>query len=77
MKENNRMKEDNWDHRSKNMLCKTCMWYVEKKSPIGRCRYNPPASGSKMGFPVVFETDWCGQHKIDENKLEKGGDNDG
>lgn len=22
------------------------------------------------GYPVVFETDWCGDHKLDENKLQ-------
>jgi hypothetical protein len=21
------------------------------------------------GYPAVFDTDWCGDHKIDENKL--------
>lgn len=39
------MVEDNWQHRSRFMRCKNCMWYVEKKfahTPreveIGRCR---------------------------------------
>jgi len=34
---------------------------------IGRCRANPPTA--TRGFPVVFEDDWCGGHRLDENKL--------
>ena len=68
------MSEDPWKHRSKGMCCKTCMWYVAKQksegnqstSPIGRCRKHAP---SMNGYPVVFETDWCGDHKLDENAL--------
>lgn len=22
------------------------------------------------GFPVVFDTDWCGDHKLDETKIQ-------
>lgn len=81
--------EDNWKHRSEEMSCKTCMWYVAKKanaelinldekmqikssttvkaeSAIGRCRKHAP---SLNGWPAVFKTDWCGDHKIDENKI--------
>jgi hypothetical protein len=32
---------------------------------LGRCRRHCPAMG---GFPVVFVNDWCGDHRIDENK---------
>jgi hypothetical protein len=33
---------------------------------IGRCRrYGPSTSG----FPVVFPHDWCGEHKLDENRV--------
>ena len=68
------MSEDPWKHRSKGMCCKTCMWYVGKQkaegnqstSPIGRCRKRAPCMN---GYPVVFETDWCGDHKLDENAL--------
>ena len=63
---------DNWKHRSEGMRCKTCMYYVPKmtlnmvdKVEIGRCRRHAP---TMSGFPVVFEGDWCGDHKIDENK---------
>lgn len=58
--------EDNWQHRSESMLCKTCMFYVPKKTKVGRCRRNAP---TMSGWPVMFPTDWCGNHKLDETKL--------
>ena len=66
--------EDPWVHRSAGMRCRTCMFYVKKettsspdpeKGPIGRCRRHAPTMN---GYPVVFVTDWCGDHKLDENK---------
>lgn len=63
---------DPWIHRSSQMSCRTCMWYVmkERTGPIlkevGRCRKHAP---TMTGYPVVFSTDWCGDHKIDENKI--------
>lgn len=33
---------------------------------LGRCRRRAPKLG---GWPAVFDSDWCGDHKIDENKL--------
>ena len=61
---------DPWIHRSKKMTCSTCMWYVAKAnekgdSGLGRCRKHAPTMG---GYPAVFPNDWCGDHKIDENK---------
>lgn len=62
---------DPWAHRSSRMLCKTCMWYVAKVADpnrpagVGRCRRHAPVI---TGYPVVFERDWCGDHKLDENK---------
>ena len=64
---------DNWKHRSKNMTCLTCMYFVVKETDLildvnlGRCRRHAP---TMSGFPAVFQTDWCGDHKIDENKLD-------
>ncbi len=70
--------EDNWEHRSKGMLCSTCMYYVPKVSvgtepgqptatlPIGRCRRHAP---SMNGWPVMKPSDWCGDHKLDEEKV--------
>ena len=65
---------DNWEHRSKTMLCATCMWCVEKRrvtqderpTGIARCRRHAPTMN---GYPVVFATDWCGDHKLDADKL--------
>ena len=67
------MSQDPWKHRSSGMNCKTCMWYVEKvgsgESPvtasIGRCRRHAPTMN---GYPVVFPADFCGDHKLDEDK---------
>ena len=57
--------QDNWMHRHENMLCQTCMWYVPKGS-LGRCRRRCP---SMNGWPVMFPSDWCGDHKLDETKI--------
>ena len=61
--------EDNWAHRSVSMRCGSCMVFVKKKGLItglGRCRRNAPTLG---GWPAVFESDWCGAHKLDENAI--------
>lgn len=69
------MNEDNWKHRASNMRCRTCMYFVVKEKEgdgpkderdIGRCRRNAP---SIKGWPVLFADDWCGEHKLDENKI--------
>ena len=59
---------DPWIHRSTGMVCETCMWFVIKGSPItidnirkGRCRRHAPTMN---GYPVVFNNDWCGDHKL-------------
>jgi len=68
---------DNWKHRSKEMQCTTCMWFVMKEAQIqeastkgqpslGRCRRHAPTMN---GYPAVFGGDWCGDHKLDENKI--------
>lgn len=58
---------DPWAHRSKGMSCSTCMWFVRKGTgKLGRCRRHAP---TMSGYPAVFETDWCGDHKVDETKL--------
>jgi len=64
---------DPWRHRSKGMKCRTCMFFVEKArdglprvEPLGRCRRHAP---TMSGFPAVFTHDWCGDHKLDENKI--------
>lgn len=66
---------DLWENRSDNMKCKTCIWFVPKMAKdqkqvgvydLGRCRRHCPTMG---GFPVVFVNDWCGDHRLDENKM--------
>jgi hypothetical protein len=67
---------DPWVHRSSGMRCKTCIWFVKKEPTnhlshpgqheVGRCRRHSPTMG---GYPVVYMTDWCGDHRLDENKL--------
>jgi len=64
--------EDNWKHRSVGMVCSSCIFSVLKEKNtsdgqvIGRCRRHAPAMN---GYPVVFPDDWCGDHKLDENKI--------
>jgi len=63
---------DPWKHRSKGMVCATCMFFVIKVTDhphvktLGRCRRHAPTMN---GYPAVFESDWCGDHKLDENKI--------
>ena len=68
------IKTDPWKHRSTGMWCHSCMWYNPKRegtagSPgLGRCRKRAPTMN---GYPVVFDTDWCGDHKLDEKSLDQ------
>ena len=62
---------DPWVHRSHLMSCASCMWMNPKVSAdgevrLGRCRKHAPTIS---GYPVVYMADWCGDHKLDENKL--------
>ena len=65
---------DPWKHRSSGMRCETCMWFAPKVSDdpsqaapqLGRCRRHAPTLN---GYPAVFFIDWCGDHKLDENKI--------
>jgi hypothetical protein len=67
---------DPWKHRSSEMSCGMCMYYVEKdlspgpnrpqpRGPLGRCRRHAP---TLSGYPAVFGSDWCGDHKLNEEK---------
>lgn len=67
--------QDPWKHRSQGMQCGTCMWFVAKVAiapnavggrVLGRCRRHAP---TMSGYPVVFQNDFCGDHKLDEGKL--------
>jgi hypothetical protein len=66
---------DAWKDRVAGMHCGTCIWFVEKEpavamrhgAPIvGRCRRHAP---TVSGYPVVYMSDWCGDHRLDENKV--------
>jgi hypothetical protein len=67
---------DPWVHRSDGMRCRTCIWFVSKEPQaltvtvksheVGRCRRHDPTMG---GYLVVYMTDWCGDHRLDENKI--------
>lgn len=66
------MGDDSWVHRSVEMRCETCMFFVFKETNntkpnhIGRCRRHAPTMN---GYPAAFGIDWCGDYKLDENKL--------
>lgn len=63
------MSKDSWKYKDETFLCKECMWFVLKDMPYpdpavsatGRCRRHAPTMG---GYPVVYESDWCGDHKL-------------
>ena len=55
------MIKDNWIHKSDEMLCKTCMYFCNY-----RCRRNAPTI---KGFPAIYRSDWCGDHKLDKNTM--------
>lgn len=44
---------------------KASMQEEEPPKHLGRCRKHAPTLD---GWPVMFGTDWCGDHKLDENK---------
>ena len=51
------------------MKCMTCIFFAEKSAynnNIGRCRRHAPTMN---GYPVVYQNDWCGDHKLDETKV--------
>ena len=73
---------DPWAYRSEGMRCKSCMWFAPKYPDgqpkydgdritlppvnMGRCRRHAPTMN---GYPVVFVNDWCGDHKLNENRV--------
>lgn len=65
-------RKDNWKDRKSKMICGTCRFYVPKEEfnnpPGGRCRRRAPTLD---GWPVMFKTDWCGDHKLNGNKPQE------
>ncbi len=61
---------DQWADKTR-FACATCQWYARKERlasergkmdvQLGRCRRHAPTLG---GYPVVYQTDWCGDHKL-------------
>ena len=71
MSETEILPDDSWKYRDRGMRCETCMFFVfkevkDKPKHVGRCRRHAP---TMRGYPVVFGTDWCGDHKLDETKI--------
>jgi len=56
---------DKWDRKTK-FGCDSCMFYVPKGDELGRCRRSAPTMN---GYPVVYDTDWCGDHKKGSNPI--------
>lgn len=69
--------KDNWAHRLESRCCDRCISFVPKKaynenkkgnyeeklSVVGRCRRHSP---THEGYPVVLDSDWCGDFKLNE-----------
>ena len=54
---------DNWAHKSKEMLCRTCMYFCNY-----RCRRHSP---TMSGWPAMYGSDWCGDHKLDKLTIQE------
>ncbi len=56
--------KDNWNNRSQQMTCQTCMYFRNM-----RCRRHAP---TMQGFPAVYPNDpGCGPHKLDKEAMKK------
>ncbi len=61
------MLRDNWPTHGETHTCKFCAFYVQKaEGPSGRCRRHAP---TMAGFPVVYPSDSCGDHKLDNEAV--------
>jgi hypothetical protein len=58
------MPADNWANVN-TKACETCMYYVNT-----RCRRHAP-NQVEPGYPAVFPSDWCGDHKISKETMVK------
>ena len=60
--EDKKVEKDNWETHGKTHTCAFCIYYVLKlEGTKGRCRKHAP---TMAGFPAVFPSDWCGDHKL-------------
>jgi hypothetical protein len=56
---------DNWNKETNNMQrCELCMHYAGM-----RCRRHAPKG--QEGWPAVFPTDWCGDHKMSKAEMTR------
>ena len=57
------MAKDPWEHRSRDMVCGTCMHFGAKgPGALGRCRRHAP---TMQGYPAVYvDEPGCGDHKL-------------
>jgi len=67
------MMEDPWINQNLTLRCWSCVWFASKKlegavddQSFGRCRRHAP---TMSGYPVVFGSNWCGDHEMDVAKL--------
>jgi hypothetical protein len=59
--------KDNWDKAAHpNLKCATCHSYINF-----RCRRHAPKG--QEGWPAVFPTDWCMDHKMSKQAMEQIG----
>lgn len=66
------------------LICSICTFFVRTDSynhpedtdqvastmQVGNCRRHSPQSG--IGWPIVKGSNWCGDHKLDHEKLKHG-----
>jgi len=56
----------------KEPTCGTCMFFALKEptkklhNRIGNCRFH---ASQEDGHHAVFDSGWCGDYKVDENKI--------
>lgn len=53
--------DDNWNNRAVQFTCKNCLFFVDRGQGLGRCRKHAPTHD---GWPTMYESDWCGDHRI-------------
>lgn len=60
--------KDNWANRAAGLKCVRCCWWIRKADHVGRCRRHAP-SADAPGWPITFETDYCGDFRLAEDAL--------
>ena len=56
---------DNWDKgENSNFCCDSCMFFINF-----RCRRHAPTLHGGQGWPAVFPSDFCGDHKMGKHTI--------